>query len=188
VCDRSSRTRQPDRAARPRSDAQYPKELANGTDDVAASEADVDRWHEMRAQGMAEKSPREFCEAYDKVSRFVLVGNPANASRIPSHCDLENEWPSNLDRTFNSSSESMKKENITRDQMKKITMPVLIIHGTKDRNAPYGSGREWAASLPNARLVTIEGAAHAPWADDPAAVFASIRQFLRGEWPLAASR
>jgi proline iminopeptidase len=50
----------------PRSDAQYPKELANGTDDVAASEADVERWHEMRAQGMAEKSPREFCEAYTR--------------------------------------------------------------------------------------------------------------------------
>ena len=33
-----------------------------------------------------------------------------------------------------------------------------------------------------------EGAAHVSWADDPATVFASIRQFLRGEWPLAASR
>ena len=72
--------------------------------------------------------------------------------------------------------------------MKKITVQVLIIHGTKDRNAPYGSGREWAASLPNARLVTIEAAAHVSWADDPATVFASIRQFLREDWPLAASR
>jgi proline iminopeptidase len=172
----------------PRFDAQYPKELANGTDDVAASESDVKRWREMRAQGMAEKSPREFCEAYDKVSRFVLVGNPSNASRIKSHCDLQNEWPVNLDRSFDAIFDSMKTVNLTQEQMKKITMPVLIIHGTKDRNAPYGSGREWAASLPNARLVTIEGAAHVSWADDPAAVFASIRQFLRGEWPLAASR
>ena len=38
------------------------------------------------------------------------------------------------------------------------------------------------------RLVTIEAAAHVSWADDPATVFASIRQFLREEWPLAASR
>jgi proline iminopeptidase len=172
----------------PRFDAQYPKELANGTDDVAASEADVKNWREMRAQGMAEKSPREFCETYYKVSRFVLVGNPSNASRIQSHCDLENEWPVNLDHTMDSSMGSIEKVNITQDQMKKIAMPVLIIHGTKDRNAPYGSGREWAASLPNARLVTIEGAAHVSWADDPATVFASIRQFLRGEWPLAVNR
>jgi pimeloyl-ACP methyl ester carboxylesterase len=39
-------------------------------------------------------------------------------------------------------------------------MPVLTIHGTKDRNAPYGSGREWAFNLPNARLLTIKGGAH----------------------------
>ena len=83
---------------------------------------------------------------------------------------------------------SLKSVVMTQDQMKKISIPVLIIHGTKDRNAPYGSGREWAASLPNARLVTIEGAAHESWADDPATVFASIRQFLRGEWPLAVNR
>jgi pimeloyl-ACP methyl ester carboxylesterase/ketosteroid isomerase-like protein len=172
----------------PRFGAQYPKELMHGTDDVAAADADVKRWREMRAQGMSTKSPREFCEAQDKVFRFVLVGDPAHASRIQSHCDLENEWPATLDATMESSIASVKKVEITKDQMQKITVPVLIIHGTKDRNAPYGSGREWAASLPNARLVTIEGAAHASWNDDPATVFASIRQFLRGQWPLAASR
>jgi pimeloyl-ACP methyl ester carboxylesterase len=70
----------------------------------------------------------------------------------------------------------------------KITMPVLVIHGTKDRNAPYGGGREWAMSLPDARLVTVEGAAHVSWADDPIAVFGSIREFLRGNWPLTAEK
>ena len=140
---------------------EYPKELTHGFDDVAASTEDTKRWREMQAQGMEQKSPREFCEAQEKVFRFVLIGNPANASRIPSsHCDLENEWPSNVNRTFQSSYESRKKVNITQEQMKKISMPVLIIHGTKDRNAPYGGGREWAASLPNARLVTIEGMGH----------------------------
>ena len=29
-----------------------------------------------------------------------------------------------------------------------VTMPVLTIHGGKDRNAPYGAGREWASRLP----------------------------------------
>jgi pimeloyl-ACP methyl ester carboxylesterase len=45
----------------------------------------------------------------------------------------------------------------------------------------------WVKSLPNARLVTLEGVAHAMWLDDPATLGASIRQFLRGQWPLAAS-
>jgi len=167
---------------------QYPKELTNSFEDVAAPDADVKKWREMQAQGMAEKSPREFCEVQNKVFQYVLVGNPANASRVKSYCDLENELPASLDRHFQSSIESIKKLDVSRDQLKKITVPVLTIHGTKDRNAPYGSGREWATSLPNARLVTIQGGAHQSWADDPATVFASIRQFLRGEWPLAAEK
>src|SRR5437867_8957262 len=167
---------------------QYPRELTNSFEDVAAPDADVKRWREMQAQGMSVKSPREFCEAQSRVFQYVLVGNPANASRVKSYCDLENELPMNLDRHFQSSIESIKKLDVSKDQLKKITVPVTKIHGTKDRNAPYGSGREWAAWLPNARLVTIQGGAHQSWADDPATVFASIRQFLRGEWPLAAEK
>ena len=67
-------------------------------------------------------------------------------------------------------------------------MPVLTIHGTRDRNAPYGGGREWARRLPDARLVTVPGAAHAVYLEDPVVVWGSIRQFLRGEWPLGAVR
>jgi len=36
-----------------------------------------------------------------------------------------------------------------------VTTPVLVVHGTKDRSGPYGGGRDWAAMLPNARLVTV---------------------------------
>src|SRR5207244_8702576 len=132
----------------------YPKELMHGTDDVAAAEADVKRWREMRAQGMSAKSPREFCDAWEKVFRFVLVGDSAHASRIQSHCDLENEWPANLDATMDSSMESLKKVEITHDQMKKITVTVLIIHGRRDRKATYESGRHWAAAVRNAVRVT----------------------------------
>ncbi|MBV9496108.1 MAG: alpha/beta hydrolase, partial [Acidobacteria bacterium] len=70
----------------------------------------------------------------------------------------------------------------------KITMPVLTIHGEKDRNAPNVDGREWARQLPNARFVSVPNAAHAAWADDPVIVFASIRDFLRGGWPLGAEK
>ncbi len=68
--------------------------------------------------------------------------------------------------------------------MKDIKVPVLTIHGDKDRNAPYAGGVEWAKTLPDARLVTVKGAAHAAWLDDPVTVFASIRHFVRGEWPI----
>ena len=54
-------------------------------------------------------------------------------------------------------------------------MPVLTIHGTWDRNAPYAAGREWALTLPNARLITVEGAAHQVTADAPEIVVSGDR-------------
>ena len=167
---------------------QYPKRLTNGMSDVFDVAEETNKWREMRAKGMAESAPREFCEADAKVFRYVLVGNPAHASRIKSNCDLPNEWPVNTDKHFEHLFTSINALNIAAADLAKITMPVLVIHGTKDRNAPYGSGREWAMSLPDARLVTVEGAAHVSWADDPIAVFGSIREFLRGNWPLGAEK
>jgi len=166
----------------------FPQRLTNGMDDVAAPEAEAKSWREMKANGMAGKSQREICEADAKVFRYVLTGNPAHASRIQPHCDLPNEWPDNTDRHFQHLFASISAVNIAPADLAKIAMPALIIHGTKDRNAPYGSGREWAMSLPDARLVTVDGAAHVSWADDPITVFGSIREFLRGNWPMTAEK
>jgi uncharacterized protein len=68
----------------------------------------------------------------------------------------------------------------------RVTSPVLTIHGTLDRNAAYGAGREWAARLPNARLITIERAAHQSFAEYPEIVIPAIRTFFRGAWPPSA--
>jgi proline iminopeptidase len=163
----------------------YPKRLTNSMDDVAAPAADTKKWREMKASGAGGK---EFCEADAKVFRYVLAGDRAHASRIQSHCDLTNEWPENTDKHFAHLFASINAVNITPADLAKIAMPALVIHGTKDRNAPYGSGREWAMSLPDARLVTVDGAAHVSWADDPIIVFGSIREFLRGNWPMTAEK
>ncbi len=172
----------------PKFGTEYPKHLTNGYADSEAPEEDVKKWQEMRAAGMAAKSPREFCEAQGKVIQYVLVGTGKYAPRVKSHCELENEWPVNAERHFGHSIESIRKLELSNDKLKKITVPVLTIHGTKDRNAPYGGGRDWAMSLPNARLITLEGAAHQSWSDDPVTVFSSIREFLRGNWPWGAEK
>ena len=74
------------------------------------------------------------------------------------------------------------------DEPQNPTAPVLIVHGTRDRSAPYGGGREWALLLPDARLVTVEDSAHAPWIEAPDLVFDSLNTFLDGAWPEAAER
>ncbi|HEV7240365.1 MAG TPA: alpha/beta fold hydrolase [Thermoanaerobaculia bacterium] len=154
--------------------------------DFGASAEDVKKWQEMRAAGAMQKEPRAFCEMQGKVMNFYLVGNPARASSDVSFCALENEWPVNFAATFETLWPTIEKASLSADELKKITMPVLAIQGDKDRNAPYEGGKAWVAALPNARLVTVPGAAHVAWRDDPVAVFGAIRHFLRGEWPLGS--
>ncbi len=40
----------------------------------------------------------------------------------------------------------------------------------------------WARSLPNARLLTVDNAAHMPWREAPEFLFPSIQTFLTGSW------
>ena len=60
---------------------------------------------------------------------------------------------------------------------------MLVIHGRRDRHAPYGGGKDWATLLPNARLITTENAAHLPWIESSEVVFGAIKVFLDGDWP-----
>jgi pimeloyl-ACP methyl ester carboxylesterase len=57
-------------------------------------------------------------------------------------------------------------------------MPVLVVHGRRDRSAPYGGGCDWAAALPNAKLLTVDEAAHVPWIEAPERVFGAIETLL----------
>ena len=130
--------------------------------------------------------PTEFCRKVWSVLRVLYVADPADAHKITwGRCDVPNErafmkyWTGTI-------LPSIQRISLTEADLARVTAPVLTIHGTRDRSAPYGGGRDWASILPNARLQTIEGAAHAPWIEDPAKVFGSIEAFLEGEWPESA--
>jgi pimeloyl-ACP methyl ester carboxylesterase/ketosteroid isomerase-like protein len=153
--------------------------------DFGAPEAVIDAW---RASQAPEAPQKEACIAQGNLMAYYMVGNPKNAAKMDSAaiCAYENEWPVKLNAHFASLMKGGGE--LTADQIAKITMPVLTIHGTKDRQAAYEGGVKWAKELPDARLVTVEGAAHASWLDNPALVFGSIRHFLRGEWPLTAQK
>lgn len=133
-------------------------------------------------------APRDACLAVANFMSYFMAGNPKNAKRfdVNAACAHENEWPVNLNPHFASLLQSPGGP-LGAEQLARITAPVLTIHGTKDRQAAYEGGQAWARELPNARLVTVEGAAHAIWLDDPALLWSSIRQFLRGEWPLGGT-
>ena len=64
-----------------------------------------------------------------------------------------------------------------RDMLSLVDLPVLLIHGSKDRICLHDSSRYMVESLSNGRLVTIEGAGHIPFltrAEEFNAVFCSF--------------
>jgi pimeloyl-ACP methyl ester carboxylesterase len=167
----------------------YPPEFTASDSGQVPDPVELKKLDDLEKNGYAAAHPKEFCKQDWKVERTGLVGNPANAAKAgDGYCEFPNEWPTHLDKHFDASISSIRKLDIRDADLAKVTMPVLTIHGTKDRNAPFGGGREWAAILPDARLVTVPGAAHFPWLDNPDLVFSSIDAFLRSEWPRAAEK
>jgi proline iminopeptidase len=69
-----------------------------------------------------------------------------------------------------------------RSALATVTARTLVVHGTVDP-IPLSSARAWAAALPHARLVALEGVGHFPYLEAPARFFPAVRTFLAGGWP-----
>ena len=49
------------------------------------------------------------------------------------------------------------------NELDRLSLPILILHGRKDTTIPFAAGRELAKRLPHARFVPFEGSGSAPW-------------------------
>jgi proline iminopeptidase len=139
-------------------------------------------------QQRSSEDPSSFCRKFWSLLRVIYVVNAADADRITwARCELPTElnfmkyWIGNV-------LPSIHRLHFTTADLAAVTTPMLIVHGVQDRSAPYGGGRDWALMLPNARLVTVDHAAHAPWIENPDKVFGAITTFLDGAWPESAER
>jgi pimeloyl-ACP methyl ester carboxylesterase len=170
-------------APSPPGQRQYPAHLSNHDGVLARVMGALAKLQQERAS----HDPVDLCRKFWSVLREIYVTNPADAHRADwGRCDLINER--NALRYLT----EIVYPSIARLDLKsesaKATRPILIVHGTKDRSAPYGGGRDWALTLSNARLLSIADAGHAPWIEAPDLVFESIREFLNGAWPSQAEQ
>lgn len=167
----------------PHSETKYPPHLAY-TDNVMP-----EIFAKIGAlQQQPSADPVEMCRKFWEILRALYVTKPEDAARLDwARCHLTNErdvmiyWTQCL-------APSLARLRFTTEDFAKATVPVLIIHGTKDRSAAYGGGREWALRLPNARLLTVSNAGHVPWIEQPELVYGAIETFLSGAWPEAAEK
>jgi pimeloyl-[acyl-carrier protein] methyl ester esterase len=67
-----------------------------------------------------------------------------------------------------------------RAQLPAVTVPTLVIAGTRDALAPAAAGAWLARALPDARYVEIAGAGHAPFLSHPDAFATALEGFLDG--------
>jgi pimeloyl-ACP methyl ester carboxylesterase len=126
------------------------------------------------------------CEKFWELLRAIYVFDPVHAEKIQwGRCDLPNErgfmkyWSEDI-------FPSIQSLNLAPTDFARATAPTLIVHGTKDRSAAYGGARDWAMSLPNARLITLEDVSHAPWIEAADEVSLAMERFLDGQWPESA--
>ncbi len=129
------------------------------------------------------------CNRYWEILSGVMVGDPANAPRVfhESYCQWPNETPLRmLNHLGTSIFPTIQSLKLDPEALSELETPVLLIHGTLDRNAPFEGAVDWRQQLGNARLLGVEGAAHLPYLENPAAVNRAIGVFLDGQWPTAA--
>lgn len=168
---------------------EYPEALTARDDKPVPEPAEVEKLNKLVATGYNKTHPREFCERQWSVNRMRLVGDPARVGELGGgDCQMPNEWPVNLARHFQFHLASVRALDTPRERVAKFTRPVLVIHGTKDRNVPYGSGREWALTWANARLITVRGAAHRSWVDAPGVILPAVDTFISDGWPQTAEQ
>jgi pimeloyl-ACP methyl ester carboxylesterase/DNA-binding CsgD family transcriptional regulator len=65
-----------------------------------------------------------------------------------------------------------------RTHLSLVRSPALVVHRRDDRAVPYRLGREVAASIPGAALVSLPGSAHFPWHGDVDSVARACREAL----------
>lgn len=72
-----------------------------------------------------------------------------------------------------------------RPLLARLQIPALVVEGAQT-NVPLDATREWAATMPNARLLLIPDAGHVHFIEQPAAFFGAAEQFLGGKFPKEA--
>jgi len=153
--------------------ATYPPELAYSDGVLPAAFAEIRR---LQQEG-ADQDPVAFSTTVWDALRSIYVADPANAPKIRwNRPELANErkflgyWTETVEP-------SLRALRLTEADFAALTAAVLVVHGRKDRIAPFGGALDWAARLPAARLLDVAEAAHAPWLED-ASVIPAIAAFL----------
>jgi pimeloyl-ACP methyl ester carboxylesterase len=94
-----------------------------------------------------------------KADGVIYVNNSRTMQRLPVYWQTYEDYLAHPERLY------------IPAVIKRLTIPMLIVHGTDDETVPYSSATEMKEWKPDAELLTIEGGNHVfgakhPWAED----------------------
>ena len=136
----------------------------------------------------------------DRIRRAVLAGPPDVAGTLARLTQFAPDVPAHVVDHVVALAERARREVWTegladlmqmdlRHAVPRVRVPALIVVGEHDRVTPPAAAVELAGTLPDGRLVVLEGAGHIPMLERPMALVTELVAFagpvLRGE-PLPA--
>jgi proline iminopeptidase len=139
-----------------------------------AADGNLARWRDLSTRDRTREEDREWA-----VLQWTTdYADPATAR---AHAErLATPWPGinhEAADALNADNAAYLRERDVPDICKVIPAPVLIIDGEHDLR-PRRAVDSLEAVLPDVRRVTISGAGHSPWVEDPDAFRDAVRSFL----------
>jgi len=114
----------------------------------------------------------------------VYLGNPANASRVPTDfCEYANESPSRFQWRVDKTMRSLPRHWDYTQKAMTIRAPTLVIQGDQDFAVSPDGARRWAEIIPEARLIMLAGAGHLAYIERSDRVLPALLRFFLGDWP-----
>jgi len=129
----------------------------------------------LAAANKAASEGKTQAEIFEKTWEYKLKIAKNNKTKAFFNADETKQHL--LEYTLRSSDDSGKGRQtiaiLTREDnlanLKKLKLPVLVIHGTEDPLIPYANGKLLAESIPKARMLSLVGGAHdlpSEWCND----------------------
>lgn len=163
----------------------------------AATHLGLDRFHLMGNSFGGKLATWLACQQPEKVETLVLAApatiRPEHSARVSpeerkglmyAHPERQPAMPP-LDPAVSEKQERLvnrligpPREEALEALFPKLTMPVLVLFGTRDRVIPPDMGRTYREKLPNCQFMLLYDAAHALDADRPEAFAALVNDFL----------
>jgi len=135
----------------------------------------------LESTGSGPAAVREACRAYWAVATRPRLADPERTLRLIKS-DLCASDPAGIRYGLTVTNGAVMASHgdwDLRAALRTLRTPTLVVHGEADA-IPMDLVAEWAAALPNARLVRVPRAGHFPYAERPEIVWPAVERFLSG--------